>query len=385
MLIGIDARALERPQTGVGRYLTNLLENWAMFSFGKSGLLGHRFVLYFKKSIPKYGILENPCFTKKIIKAPFNIQSNALFQHYFLAKQAKRDKVDVLFSPSYILPVFYSGKTAITIHDISYEVFPRNLSLADRFLLKKMSRVSAKNASVIFTVSEFSKKEIMKHYGTAEDKIFVTPLAPDKTFSKPKNSEKIRDIKEKIGVSGKLVLAIGTIFNRRHTDILIDAFTPFAKKFSDYRLLLVGENHTHPYIDIDKKIRNVNRALKRNAVVRYNSVSNDDLNALYGAAEALVYLSDYEGFGLPPLEAATIGTPVITSDIPAIREVMNDAAVFVKNNEDAEEISRAMEAIATDDTFRDNLIERGLARAKMFSWSECARKTLEVLEAIYEK
>lgn len=382
MLIGIDARALEEPQTGVGRYLINLLENWAAFSSGQNGLSKHRFVLYFKNCIPKLGILENYCFVKKIIKAPFNIQSNALFQHCLLPRQAKKDKIDILFSPSYVLPAFYSGKTAVAIHDISYEIFPRNLPPADKFLLKKMSRISAKNAAVVFTVSEFSRKEIAGRYGIPADKIFVTPLAPDEKFFGPKNSKKIQAIKEKIGVSGKLILSVGTIFSRRHTDDLIAAFTLFGQKFSQYQLLIVGKNHTHPFIDIDKKIREANHALKKNAVLRYDSVTNDELLALYGAAEALVYLSDYEGFGLPPLEAAAIGIPVITSDIPAIRENMSGAAIFVKNNADAAEISRAIEAAAANGALRKNLTEKGLARAKMFSWRECAKKTLEILEKL---
>ncbi len=375
MLIGIDARALEEPQTGVGRYLINLLENWGCST-------RHRFVLYFKNSIPKLGILESSCFIKKTVKAPFGARSNALFQHCLLPRQAKKDRVDILFSPSYILPVFYSGKTAVAIHDISYEIFPRNLSPADKFLLKKMSRISAKNATAVLTVSEFSKKEIAGHYEILADKIFVTPLAPDEKFFAAKNCENIQAIKEKLGIKGKLVLSVGTIFNRRHTDILIGAFALFGQKFSQYQLLIVGKNLTHPFVDIDKKIREANRALKRNAVLRCDSASSNDLLALYGAAEALVYLSDYEGFGLPPLEAAASGIPVITSDIPAIRENMADAAIFVKNNADLAEISRAIETVVTNNTFRNNLIERGLARAKMFSWGECAKKTLEVLEKI---
>ncbi|MBU3965209.1 glycosyltransferase family 4 protein [Patescibacteria group bacterium] len=382
MLIGIDARALEEPQTGVGRYLANLLENWALFSSEQNSLSKNRFVLYFKNSIPSRGILESSCFIKKTVKAPFTIKSNALFQHCFLPRQAKKDRIDILFSPSYLLPICYSGKTAVTIHDISFEIFPQNLSPADKFLLKKMSRISAKNADVIFTVSEFSKKEISGRYGISADKIFVTPLGADEKFFAAKNGENIQAIQEKFGIKGKLVLSIGTIFNRRHTDALIGAFAPFGQKFSQYQLLVIGKNHTYPFIDMDKKIREVNRALKRNAVLRCDSVSSDDLLALYGAAEALVYLSDYEGFGLPPLEAAASGIPVITSDIPAIRENMADAAVFVKNNMDLAEISRAMEVVATDNAIRNNLIEKGLARAKMFSWRECAKKTLAVLEKI---
>ncbi len=376
MLIGIDSRPLEEPQTGLWRYLANLLENWAYST-------EHSFVLYFKKYIPNLGILNKPCFEKKIIKAPFGIQSNVIFQHFLLPWRAKKDKIDVLFSPSYLLPLRYLGKTALAIHDISYEIFPQNLSLADKFLLKNISKISAKKASAIFTVSEFSKKEIIAHYKIPADKIFVTPLAADEKFFSAKSFHKNTEaLKVKFGIGGKFLLSVGTIFSRRHTDAIIDAFALFGKKFDKYQLLIIGKNHTYPFIDIDKIVSEVNQSLKRNAVLRYNSALSDDLYTLYGAAEALIYLSDYEGFGLPPLESAAAGIPAITSDIPAIREAMADAAIFVKNNNSIQEISRAMEAVITDGVFRNNLIERGVARAKMLGWSECAENTLKILKKL---
>lgn len=375
MLIGIDARPLEQNQTGVGRYLNNLLENWACST-------RHRFVLYFKDRIPAIGILAKPCYEKKIIKAPLGISSNAVFQHWLLPREAKKDKIDLLFSPAYLLPIGYKEKTAVTIHDISYEIFPENLSLADRLLLRKISRISAKKATAILTVSNFSKKEIVEYYGVPAGKIFITPLGADRKFLDAKKSRRCETIAAKFHIRNKFILSIGTIFNRRHTENLISAFAAMAEQTGNYQLVIIGKNHTKPFIDINKKINTVNAKLKRSAILHYGSVPGDDLAALYAAAKIMIYLSDYEGFGLPPLEAALAETPVITSDIPAIREVMGDAAIFIKNNADIDEIKKAIIKIISDDDFRNKLTRRGLERAKLFSWSDCAEKTIGVFESI---
>lgn len=374
MFIGIDARSLEHNQTGVGRYLNNLLENWGCST-------RHRFVLYFKDEIPAIGILSKPCYEKKILSSPIGISSNAIFQHYLLPRQARKDKIDLLFSPAYILPVYYRGKTAVAIHDISYEVYPENVPITDHLLLGKASRHSAQKATAVLTPSEFSKKEIMKYYGVPSEKIFVTLLGADRKFLDAKQSRRAGSIAEKFNIKDKFILSVGTIFNRRHTENIIGAFAA-ADKIGDYQLVIVGKNLTKPFVDIDSKIKEANGKLNRNAILHLDSVSGDDLVALYAAAKAMIYLSDYEGFGLPPLEAALAETPVITSDIPVVREVMGDAAIFIKNNSDTNEIKEAITRIISDDTLRSEIISAGLERARAFNWSDSAKKTMEVFEKI---
>lgn len=376
MTIGIDARSLEGNQTGVGRYLNNLLESWGCQA-------RHRIILYFKNEIPKIGILEKPCYIKKILPSPFGIKSNVLFQHFLLPREARKSKIDILFSPSYILPIFYSGKTAVMIHDISFEIYPQNLKFIDKLFLKKAAKISAKKTNAILAPSEFSKKEIIKHYRVPAEKVHVTLLSADYKFLNAKKSKQFKTIGEKTGAGEKFILSVGTIFNRRHTDALIDSFLLVAKKIKNYNLLIVGKNATEPFMDIDKKIKDANRKLSRNAILHRDSVPGETLPPLFAAAEALIYLSDYEGFGLPPLEAALSETPVITSDIPAIKEIMGDgSAIFIKSNTDKEEIARAIETIITDKNQRTKLIIQALERAKSFNWNDCAKKTMNILEEI---
>ncbi len=372
MRIGIDARSLEEGRTGVGRYLLNILERWGCVG-------GYRFVLYFKGEIPSIGILERPCFEKKIIAGRLGIKSNFYFQHFLLPEAAKKDNIDVLFSPSYILPWGWQGKSVVTIHDVSYEAYPEQVSFINNLLLGRTSRHSAEKANLILTVSEFSKQEIIKYYGINPEKIIMTPPGIDEKFQKINSDKNMDFAKNKYGLAGDYIIAVGSIFNRRHLPETIAAFLRIAEKNSKAQLLIVGKNHTYPRIDIDKIIKEANDKIKRPAIIRVDHIEDGELLWLYNGAKLSIYLSDYEGFGLPPLESAACGVPAIVSDIPAEREVMGEAAIYVRDNKDAGEISGKIILGLFDEKARNILIKAGFERIKKYSWKKCADKTLEAI------
>ncbi|MBL7154969.1 MAG: glycosyltransferase family 4 protein [Candidatus Portnoybacteria bacterium] len=381
MKIGIDAHDLEGRPTGVGRVLINLLREWAKFKLPND----LKFILYFKKEIPDDLELSDFIFVKKLLKAPFNLQSNAFFIHYLLPRAAKKDKVDILFCPAYIAPVFYQGKIALTLHDIIYQARPDLYnwpSFWDKILLKKVSRLAAQKAEIIFTPSEFSKREVLGHYQVAADKILVTPLAADESFKQINDQDKLAEIKKKYQIKDKFIFYVGSIFNRRHLPEVIKAFGSLAPKLPNYQFLIIGANHTSPFIDIDGLIRGVNQKLGHQAILRQDYLKGQDLVALYNAADLLVWLSDYEGFGLPILEAMACATLVITSPFGSIPEVAGDAAVYIQDSKNINEISQAIEQGLFDENLRKKLIKQGLAQAKKFSWQRCARKTLDLLLGI---
>ncbi len=378
MKIGIDAHNLEGQPTGVGRYLINLLEQWDKFDLPPD----LKFVLYFKKEIPDSLELSDNIFARKLLKAPFGLQSNAFFMHYLLPQAAKKDKVDILFCPGYIAPIFYQGKIALTLHDIIYQARPDLYNWPgfwDRILLREFSRISARKARIIFTVSEFSKKEILKHYQVTANKVFVISLAADESFRQTSNHDKLAEFKKKYQIKDKFIFCIGSIFNRRHLPETIKAFEKIANRLPNYQFLVVGVNHTAPFIDIDGLVKEANQKLGRQAVLRQDYLKGRDLVALSNAADLLVWLSDYEGFGLPVLEAMACGTPVVTSLLGSIPEVVGDSAVYVKDSRNIKEISWAIYRGLTNEDLRQKLIKQGLARAKRFSWRRCAKKTLASL------
>ena len=359
----------------MGRYLSNLLREWSRLGLdSKFKIQNSKFILYFKDHIPD-DIPKSDNFETRILKS----KSTAFFIHCLLPKAAKEDKVDSFFSPSYILPLKISKKirTAVTIHDISYEAHPEWFSWQNRILLRWVSKKSVKRAGIIFTPSEFTKKEILKHYQVNPDKIFVVPLAADEKFRQLGNKDEA--IKEKHNIKNKFIFYIGAIFNRRFIPECIEAFTQIAKKFPEYQFLISGTNYTHPFVDIDYIIKKANEDIGREAILHTDYVDENDLVYLYNSANLFIWLSSYEGFGLPPLEALVCGTPVITTKMGSLVEAVGDSTIFVNNLENIKEISAAMERVLSDESLSNELIKKGLAQAQKFSWQKTAEETLKIL------
>ncbi len=343
MKIGIDAHSLEEHRTGVGRYLFNLLKYWSKEN--------HKFILYFKNQIPK-DISKKENFQKKLLKS----RSNAWFEHVLLPKAAKKDKIDILFCPGYVAPIFFKGKIALTLHDIIYEARPGLYnwpSVFDRILLKKVSKISAKKAKIIFTCSEFSKKEIIKHYKIDSKKVFVVLLAGDIK----KERKKISHI-----MKGKYIFYIGSIFKRRYIPEIV-------KAVSGYQFLIIGKNY-------------INLNLNQKGIIHKEYVDEKYLGSLYANADLFIWLSEYEGFGLPPLEAMACGTPVITTKAGSLPETVGNAALFIENPRNIEEIRRKINMVLNNKELREKLIKKGFEQAKKFSWEKTAKETLKIL---YEK
>ena len=359
--IGIDAHILEDKRTGAARYLFNLLREWSKLS-QKSKVKSQKFILYFKNQVPK-DTPKSKYFQSKVLKT----NSNALFMHYFLPKAAKKDKVDILFCPAYIAPIFYKGKIALALHDIIYEAKPDLYnwpSVFDKILLKKISKISAKKTNIIFTCSEFTKKEIIKYYNVVPKKIFNIPLAAEEKFRNV--GYPVSHIKKKYGIKDKFIFYVGALINRRFISETIQAFIKIANKLPEYQFLIGGPNL-------------INLKINQKAVSHINYIDEKDLPLLYNAADLFIWLSSYEGFGLPPLEAMACGTPVITTKIASLPEVVGESAIFVNNPENINEITDAIYKGLTNKNLREELIKRGLNQAKKFSWQKTAKKTLSIL------
>lgn len=369
MKIGIDARSLEHSKTGVGRYLSNLLEFW-------KNEKNDQFILYFKDKIPNDELVDSDNFEKVLLKNPLGFSSNFFFQHFLLPYNFKKDKIDFFFSPFYLKPIYCPVDSSITLHDISYESHPEWFDRKSQFILKKLSKISAKKAKKIFTVSDHSKNEIIKYYHTNYDKITVTNLAPDDSFRKIEDLDKINAIKEKYEIKKKFIFCLGTIFSRRHVVEIIDAFAKILPECDKYQLLIVGKNKTHPFVDISDKIEVINNRSKENSIVHLDFISEEELLTFYSSCDLVIYLSDYEGFGLPVIEAQFFGKPVITSYNSSLIEIGGDSVEFVKNNT-VDEIYESMRKLIYDEKYKLDLIKRGNKNISRFNWERCADRTLK--------
>lgn len=374
MKIAIDARSLEGNKTGVGRYLENILKIW-------SDRPDSEFVLYFKDNIPQLDFLKSGNFKLKKLENPLGFSSNFFFQHFLLPYSVSRDRADFFFSPFYLQPFFCSVKSAIVLHDISYEAHPEWFDRKSQFILKTLSKISAHRADIIFTVSNYSKAEVMKYYGLSSQKIIVTSLAPDSSFHREEDAEKIEKAKAKYGLS-KFVFCVGTIFTRRHTVEIIDAFEKFLETDGNFQLCVVGKNKTFPFVDIDDNIYRINRQFGGKKIIHLDFLEEDDLMALYDGCAAVIYLSDYEGFGLPIVEAQFFEKPVITSRNTSLVEVARDSVEFVEKNE-ADFIFQSFQKVLQDDSYRASLISKGKENIGRFSWRNTAELTIkEIIKSL---
>ena len=388
MKIGIDCHNLEGQRTGVGRYLANLLREW-------NGLTPHRgfataglqFFLYFKNSIPEDIHKLSQHTTDRTLRN-LNAKSNAIFKHWLLPRAVARDGIDVLFCPDYVLPFYVGGsnphiKTVLTIHDIIYEALPQEYSWPswkDKILLRWASKQSAKKADAIFTPSEFTKSEILKHYKVNLNKIVVTPLATDPVFNRSgSDPDRLGKIKQGYGIRDKYIFFVGSIFNRRFLPQKIQAFAEFGKQYPDFQFLIIGKNHTKPFQDIAAFVAKANQVLGLEVVVWREQVSDEDLAYLYNGAFATLWLSSYEGFGLPILESMACGKPAITTKKASLPEIAGDAAMYIAHPENPQEIASALVRLARSDSYYNELVTKGLTQAAKFSWKKCASDTLRSL------
>jgi len=378
MKIAIDARGIEKNITGVGRYLINLLNHWQHDT-------ETTFLLYMKERIPDIPVLLSP--NMKCMVLPLKKQSNALWQHYALPKQLRKDRPDIFFSPSYVLPLVAPCKTAVTLHDIYYEAHPEWVPPIDRVLLRKMSKLSAKKANIIFTVSEFSKREILRLYRVPEKKVIVTLLGVDERFQKFRantHKKEIEHFRSSYNIPGPFILFNGSLFSRRHPREMISAFLRFRKETGEpFQFLMTGRDLTYPPERLNDHIAAVNAKLDTNALVHVPYLPDEDLVTAYNLASCgLLYISDYEGFGIPALEALVCGTPSVCTDSEVGREILGPCAAYVKNNNSTVEIENAIYSLVKNTDLRHTILAGAKKRLALFDYKQCADRTLKELKRI---
>lgn len=369
MTIGLDCHQLEGERTGVGRVLKNLLREW-------SGTRPFEAILYFRKAVPE-DVRALEWGMTRVLGGSVN-----WFRYFGIARAAKRDRVDALFSPMYLVSPFFRGKAVPMIQDISFEAHPEWVGLKTRLVFRTMARWSAKKAAAIIAPSEFTKREITRCYQIPPDRITVAPLAADPIFSRPLEAGEAERVRKEYNLAGRFLFTPGTIFTRRHIPELIATVAMLAAQVPDIQLFLTGRNATWPFVDIGARVDRVNARASRAVIVWHPHVPEQDLVALYHAAAATVYLSDYEGFGLPVIESLACGTPAVTNRAASLPEAGGDAAWYVDNPTDPASIASTIYEALTNASLRQERIEQGRAHAATFSWDQTARIIAEVFRGI---
>lgn len=373
--IGVDAHNLEGNRTGVGRYLENLLREFSQIPELSTRV---RFTLYFKKEAPQDDFLKHSLFEMRSLKIwP---RSSFLFYFLFLLPfKARRDGVDVMWFPTYMVPYTWRGRSIVVLHDILFERYPDAVPLRYRVPYRMFGKYGAWHSDTILTVSEFSKKEIQEVYGVPSDKIVVTPLGVDPSMNVIENKDALAAVKEKYGIKKDFILHVGQVFNRRHVAEAMKAFAHIAPGNPDLQFFVVGTNRTKPFVDIERLTRDLNDVMGRCGIVRQDFVPEKDLVPLYNSAKLGVYLSDYEGFGLPPLEMLACGTAVLAPDTTSLKTTLQGHQVVVNDPSDVQEIAEKLRVTLQDEDYLRRMKTEGPRYASQFTWKKCAAATLEAL------
>jgi len=355
MRIGIDARELCGRPTGVGRYLNGLLAEWAVADSARR----HEFVLYAPEALAV--TLDARRFATRIVPGP----GGTWWEQVRLPAVASKDHLDVLFAPAYTAPLLRTVATVVAIHDLSFDAHPEWFGVREGIRRRWLSRQSAERAQAVITISEFSRRELTERFGVAESKVHVIPPGITPPAVTPPAA----------GNHGS-VLYVGSIFNRRHVPDLIRAFGPIARQHPEISLDIVGDDRSVPPEDLVSLIAHEGLT----ASVRWRKwVADQELGVLYGGARAFGFLSEYEGFGLTPLEALAAGVPPVLLDTAVARETCGAAALFVRRG-DIAATTLALERLLFDPATRATILEAAPSVLARYSWPHAARQTLAVLE-----
>ncbi|HBP51140.1 MAG: Glycosyl transferase, group 1 [Candidatus Shapirobacteria bacterium GW2011_GWE1_38_10] len=282
------------------------------------------------------------------------------------------NKLDLLYSPSHYSPLSFSVPTMPTIHDIGYLKYKNQFTKKDLYQLVNWTQDSIKKAKHIIAVSQFTKNELINTYQIPGDKISViyngvgTPL--------PVSSKDSQKILNKFNIHHPYFLSVGTLKPNKNYPFLIRSFSSFLKhqdsKDSTYQLVIAGKRGWL-FDEIDKLIQKQGLGSK---VIFTDYISEEEKWALYQNAISLVIPSTYEGFGIPAIESQKTGTPVIASDIPSLREVLNSSALYINPEKSSTLISAFQKMI--DQKFRQKLIEKSKFQANKFTWENSAKNLI---------
>lgn len=274
------------------------------------------------------------------------------------------------------------GKKVSTVHDLAFKVFPETVRLKTKIMLNLTLKKSCRRADKITTVSQFTKEELMKFLDVPESKIVVVPNGVDLNRFFPQIDGLIIDgIKSKYGIDGQYLLYLGTLEPRKNIERLIKAYALLKSILPDAPKLVLAGRKGWMYESIFKTVSELKL---ENSVIFTGYIEDSEAPALLGGATAFLFPSLYEGFGMPPLEAMACGTPVLTSNCSSLPEVVGDAAVLV-DPYSVEEIAEGMERLVTDAGLRKELSEKGLERAKDFTWERSAKILMDVYKSLVEE
>jgi glycosyltransferase involved in cell wall biosynthesis len=281
----------------------------------------------------------------------------------------RRAGVELIHGMALVGPVVSGCPSVVTIHDLSFLHYPENFPASKRLYLRTFTRLSVQRARRVIAISDHTKRDVVAQYGVPPAQVDRIYYGLDPNF-RPLPVDQVAEFRSRRGLPERFILFVGTLEPRKNVVRLIEAYGQLPSPCPP--LLLVG-GKGWLYDEIFRRVEALN-LIDRVHFVGY--IPGEELPWWYNAADLLVYPSVYEGFGLPPLEAMACGTPVITSNVSSLPEVVGEAGLLV-DPDDVQALAEAMRRVLADAELRESMRTEGLVQAARFSWQEAARRTVD--------
>lgn len=365
MRIAYDASSMPARPAGAGRLMHELGHALAAYASDNPLLLLDRFGAFDDLAgCPGVTLHRVP---------PVGRVRRAGWEQASLPRVVRRWGANVLHGLHHSLPLAPAATAnVVTVHDITFDVLPRRYTASRRWYMQAITRLGLLRADAVIVPSSWVRSALARRYGVPVDRVHVVPLAPPAVMTPVRDPERLSDVNTRYRLPDRFLLSVGTLEPGKNREMLTRALSLTHRRGVHLPLVVVGQRGWLADAGADNQ--------SSGQIIYLGYVPDVDLPAIYTRAEAFLFPSWLEGFGLPPLEALACGTPVISSRRPAMTEVLGDAALFA-DPRDPSAWAGLIERLATDHTVRTNLAARGLARASSFSWDRSTRATLDVYAA----
>ena len=378
MRICIDCRSCLAPTSGIQRYIRNLIHGLASMD------QENEYYLYYLNTFSPWSRLSsfrlNPQYKGIGFPNPvYRILARAMPSKWLTLNKITGEKIDLFHATNLLQFPHTNCKSVVTVHDLTFLLFPEFHTKKNIELMMNGLNGGLKLADRIIADSQSTKEDLVQQLKIPQDRINVIYLGVGAEYKQAPDGNKDSNILKKYSLQDPYLLFIGVIEPRKNLVRLIRAFYYLKEdKKIEHKLVIAGRKGWL-YDDIFETVATLKL---RNDVIFTGYIPDEDMPSLIRGSDFFVYPSLYEGFGLPPLEAMACGTPVITSNVSSLPEVVGDGALLVDPHS-VEEISGGMAKLLEDDVLRKKLVRKGLERAKRFTWDRVARETLKVYEEIY--
>lgn len=365
MLIGIDAsRATVTHRTGTEGYSLHVIRG--LIEQGDE----HHFRLYFRDE-PEQGLVPQRQNIERVV-----IRRRRLWTHAGLGSAVRRDRPDVLFVPSHVIPWPNTARVpaVVTVHDVGYLHYPDKHPFFERLYLDWSTRHSASVARRVVAVSKATAHDLHALSGVPQQKIRVVHSGVDEKLHPVTDAQTVDVLRARLGISGPYVLHVGSLQPRKNLTRLVEAFDRVKDTIPGLVLVLAGRPGWG-YQSLFERIESLGLGER---VLLPGYVPDDDLATLYSGAEVYAFPSLYEGFGFPALEAMACGTPLVCASASSLPELVGNAALTFPPT-DVSSMADALRRALTDAELRVQLVERGFERVQLFTWEKASRETLDVL------